>query len=125
MPSATPTKGLEGRQITVGMLSPSRQRLVSLMQRLEYGEVQGLVLRQGEPQFDPPPRVIRTVRFGQRSATRVTPRGEDFALKRHVAELFAEFDRLQDGVIGRIEVQNGLPCRISLVLGAQQIEDMP
>ena len=100
--------------VTKGSLSPERQRLLQLMQNLNFGRIDGLAVRGGEPQFEPAPRVVRQIKFGGENG----PRGErgavDFALKAEVVELFGHFDRLRDGMVETLEVQRGLPFRMSV-----------
>jgi hypothetical protein len=93
-----------------GRLSPHRQRLVELMQRVNFGRIDGVVVRRGDPQFDPRPRVVTEWKFG---AADNGPRPElgltDFALKPHVVELFALFDRLPDDTRVLLVVKHGVP----------------
>jgi hypothetical protein len=91
-------------------LSPARRRLVEVMQDLGYGRVKRLVLSSGEPVMDPPPRVLRHKRLT--GADKVKPGAQrgDFILKSQLVEMFEEFDRLGNGVVDTIKVQDGLPC---------------
>lgn len=93
-------------------LTPSRQRILELMQRLNFGRIEDLHVLNGEPQFDPPPRVIREVRFARENGPRPEVAKSDFALKAKVIDLFAQLEAVGDGVINRIEVQDGLPFRM-------------
>jgi hypothetical protein len=80
------------------------------LQALQYGRIETLVVRAGEPAFWPPPAVTREVKFGAQSpAERVTG---DFLLKTQVVELFEHFDRLGEGTVALIEVKGGLPFRM-------------
>ena len=45
-------------------LSPPRRRLIELMQQINFGRIESLLVRNGEPAFDPAPVVIREVKFG-------------------------------------------------------------
>lgn len=90
-------------------LSPARRRLLALLQDLNYGRVEGLVVRDGDPVLAPPPRVVRTVKFGADNGPRPERDAADFRLKATVIDLFAEFDRLGSGVVERLEVKGGLP----------------
>jgi hypothetical protein len=96
--------------LTKGSLTAARRRLVELLRRLHFGRVEGLALRGGDPVFDPPPRLIRDLKFPAEPAPRQTE--SDFHLKQQVVELFVVFDRLRDGVIDLIEVKHGLPFRL-------------
>jgi len=42
-------------------LSPARRRLVELMQEINYGRIERLEVRDGEPVFDPPRTTGRTL----------------------------------------------------------------
>lgn len=94
-------------------LSPPRARLVEVMQQLSFGRVEGLVVRGGEPVLDPPPRLVREVKFCAENGPRPEADKEDFALKAQVRELFAHMEAMGDGVISRIEVKHGLPFRMT------------
>jgi hypothetical protein len=94
-------------------LSPPRQRLLHLLQRIYFGRVDGLRVADGEPQFDPPPKVTREIKFGGANAPRAEL-PEDFALKRQHLELFERLDRIGNGVIESLSVQHGLPFRMLL-----------
>src|SRR5690606_14175613 len=92
-------------------LAPARCRLVELMQDLNFGRVEGLVISDGQPVLDPPPRIIREIKFGGENGPRPEAGIPDFALKAKVVELFRSFDELRDGVIETLEIQHGLPFR--------------
>lgn len=94
-------------------LTPARRRLVELMQQINFGTIEGLAVRRGEPVFDPAPRVVHEFKFG---AAENGPRGElgagDFRLKAHLLELFQCLDAVGDATIERLEVKHGLPFRL-------------
>lgn len=66
----------------------------------------------GQPVFDPPPRLVREVKFGAHNGPRPEAALRDFVLKAQLVEFFAWLDMFGDGVIERLEVQHGLPFRI-------------
>ena len=99
---------------TVGALPPDGVRLVELMQRLNFGRVEGLAVADGEPVFAPPPRVVREVKFGAENGPRPEMAKADFALKAQVRELFAQMEAMGTGVIRTIEVKHGLPFRMTV-----------
>jgi len=83
------------------------------MQRLNFGRVEGLGVRDGEPVFPPPPpRVVREVKFCAENGPHPEAAKKDFALKAQVCELFAHMEAMGDGIIARIEVKHGLPFRM-------------
>ncbi len=99
--------------LTKRSLSPARKRLVELLQRLNFGRIEGLQVRGGEPVLDPLPRIVREVKL---AAAENGPRPEadnrDFLLKAQVVDLFGELDRLGTGTIELLEVKHGLPFRL-------------
>jgi len=104
-PSAIPTKS---------SLSKHKIRLVELMQRINFGRIEGLVVRNGEPVLAPPPRVIREIRFGGENGTRPEAAKENFALKSQVVELLNLIEAIRDGVIQRLEIKHGLPFMMTI-----------
>lgn len=99
---------------TKSSLTASRRRLVEVMQDLNHGYIEGLVLRDGEPIFDPPPRVIRDVKFCAENGPRPESNLDDFEIKAQVRDLFSHLDTLGNGTIRRLEVQRGLPFRMQI-----------
>ena len=90
-------------------LSPRQAHLLEMMQELNFGRIEGLRILDGEPVIDPPPRVVREVKFGGDNSARPETGIEDFALKRQVQDLLAQFDRVGNGVIEVLVVKHGLP----------------
>jgi hypothetical protein len=95
-------------------LSGPRQRLVELMQRLNFGRLEHLVVRGGEPVLDPMPRVIREHKFAGENGPRAELRAADFLLKNQVADLFRLLDQVRDGTIAVLTVKHGLPFHAEL-----------
>ena len=92
-------------------VSPARRQLVELMQRVNFGRIEGLVVRDGDPVFDDrsPPRVVLEVKFGGDNGPRPESSIADFSLKTQVADLFAHLNRLGNGRIEALTVKHGLP----------------
>lgn len=92
-------------------LSPERQRLIRDMQRINFGRMECLVIRNGDPVSAPKPRKQFEIKFGSENGPRPEVGMADFALKQQVVELFAMFDRLGNGTIDVLEIKHGLPFR--------------
>jgi len=84
------------------------------MQRIGFGTIEQLVIRQGEPVLNPPPKVVRDVKFGAENGPRPESDLNDFVLKAQVRDLFAQFDALGNGTIRCLEVKHGLPFRMQV-----------
>jgi len=95
-------------------LTGAQRRIVRLMQRINFGRIEALAVKHGEPVFDPPPRIVRQVKFGADNGARPEAAKEDFALKAQVCDLFAELEGMSDGVIRSLEVKHGLPFKMAV-----------
>jgi hypothetical protein len=84
------------------------------MQDLNFGMIHELVIRDGEPICDPPPRRQREYRFPGDNEPRRERATADYCLKREALALFAHFDRLQNGTIDALEIRHGLPFRMTV-----------
>jgi hypothetical protein len=93
-------------------LSPARRRLLELLQQVNFGRLESLVIADDEPVFDPSPRIVREIKFGGENGPRHEIGAADFNLKSQVIELLAFFDELHNGVIDVLEIKHGLPFRI-------------
>jgi hypothetical protein len=82
------------------------------MQRMNFGRIEALVVRNGQPVLTPPPTMIREHKFGAENGPRPELGAADFLLKQQVIELFDFFDELRDGVIDVLEIKHGLPFRM-------------
>ena len=95
-------------------LTPSQQKLLAEMQRINFGRIFDLSVRDGQPVMDPPPRVVREIKFGGDNGPRPEAAKTDFTLKAQVRDLFAQLEALGNGVIPCIEIQRGLPFRMTV-----------
>ena len=87
-------------------LSPTRQRFLELMQKLNFCQFLGLQLRDGEPVFDPPPVIVQNVKIGGNNDARIEihaqvvlcPQINDGeVLRRTINDLAAQFVATTDG----------------------------
>ena len=100
---------------TKGGLSPGKRWLLRAMQLLNFGRIEQLEVRGGEPVNDPSPRLVRAVKFaGPENGPRRELDRRDFALRREVRELFAEFDRIGNGTVARLEFKRGVPFMVEI-----------
>ena len=100
--------------ITKRTLSPARRRLVELMQEVNFGRIEGLYVRDGEPVLERTPNVLRDIVFGKVNAPNPARGKDDFALKEQLVELFDLFDREQSVTVESLVIQNGLPVRMTV-----------
>jgi len=93
-------------------LPPARRRLLEVLQQINFGRLESLVVRDGQPILDPMPRKVLEIKFDSENGPRAELGIADFLLKKQVVELFAFFDELQNGVIDVLEIKHGLPFRM-------------
>ncbi len=84
------------------------------MQRLNFGRIEGLVVRRGEPVFDPAPKVIQNVKIGGEDGSRPEAISENFLLKKQVIELLLALADLGEGTVLTIDVKHGLPFSLEV-----------
>ena len=95
-------------------LSAAQMRLVRLMQRMNFGRIEHLAVRRGQPVMTSPPRTLREVKFGGDNGPRPEIAKDGFELKVQVRDLLTQLESLGDGVIRSIEIQRGLPFRMTV-----------
>jgi len=100
------------RPVTTRDLSRVQQRLVHIMSRHQFGRIENMVVRAGQPVLDPEIRVVHVVRLGGDRGEAGVPRSDGFELKQPVRDLLEVLERLQDGIVVRLEFRHGLPCLI-------------
>jgi len=92
-----------------------RRKMIELMQRVNFGRIERLAIRHGNPVLDPHPTVVREHKFGGgENGPRPELGAADFLLKQQVIELFALFGQLKNGVIDVLEIKHGLPFRVTV-----------
>jgi hypothetical protein len=104
---------------TKSSLSEAQRHLVALLQWINFGRVEHLNVRGGEPLFDPPPRVIQTLKMGADNSRRRETTLPDFWLKQEVIEMLKLITNLGDGEVLVIEVQHGLPFALEVEFRAE------
>jgi hypothetical protein len=100
--------------ISKSSLSDGQSLLIELLQRLNFGRVEGLHVRNGEPVFDPAPRVLQKLKMGANNTERPEANLKDFLLKHQTIEMLQAIADLGEGEIVAIEVKNGLCFTLEL-----------
>ncbi|OWK39877.1 hypothetical protein [Fimbriiglobus ruber] len=95
-------------------LTPAARRLVELMQRINFGTIEDLPVRRGQPVLDPLPRYVTEVKFGGENGARPELMAPDFPLKAQVVELIRRLADLGDGTVAALEIKHGIPFRMLL-----------
>ncbi len=95
-------------------LTDNQVRLVELMQRINFGQIENLALFNGQPIFKPQPRITYKKKIGGDNNPRREIGLKDFALRKEVMEMFEHFKQLGVGMVRRIVIQYGLPRCIDI-----------
>jgi hypothetical protein len=104
-------------------LTSARQELVRLCQSINYGGIQSLEVRHGEPCLtDPGPSVLVDVRLDSEELTRDESSLVDFVLCAEVRRLMSLLDRVGNGKVLKIEVRAGIPRRVTLEKQLKDVE---
>ena len=92
-----------------GELSAPQLSLLEIMREHQFGRIENMSVRNGQPILDPNVKVVRIARLGGGRAGRSSFAGNEFELKRPVPALFEELARLQNGTVISLEFRHGLP----------------
>ena len=94
---------------TLSSLSPARRRLVDLIVAIHFGRLERLFVRNGQPVFEPAPRVVRTLKMNSRNEPGIRSVKADYPLQKEVVELLEQIRRMGNGCVPRIEIAHGVP----------------
>ena len=99
-------------------LSLQRQHLVEMLQSINFGRLDHLRFRDGQPIIDAKSQIVREHKFAAENGPRADLQKADFTLKQQLVELFAYFDNKRCGVIETLEIKHGLPFRMIVIESA-------
>ena len=103
-------------------LSPSWQRLLRLFQTINFGRIEELEIRNGEPVFSPGPRVFLELKLDAADGPRPERRLDRFELRSQVERFIEQIHRLSDGTVERIDVRHGLPFRMVVEAAPAEVD---
>jgi hypothetical protein len=93
-------------------LSPARQKLVRISQAVDFGELQSIPVRDGDPIFDGTSLAILDAKLDKDEMPRSELCLTDFTLTAEVIRLMSRLDAIKSGTILRLEVRAGIPRRL-------------
>ncbi len=94
----------------MGDFSDDAGALFRIMAWINFGWIEQLHVRDGQPTMDPPPRIIRKCKFGGQNEPRPEAEMPEFTLKKEHREFLRELSKVRSGVVRCIDVCHGLPC---------------
>ena len=95
-------------------LTQQRQKLLNIMQEINFGGIEQLEIRNGQPVMERYHRIIKDIKFGGDNGMRVERSMGEYALKKQHHDLFDQLDCLRNAVICQLVIQNGLPIKMSV-----------
>jgi hypothetical protein len=109
----TNPRDLTSSELRSSDLTELERQLLTLCHRIEHGYIGDLAVHGGQPVLDPEPRIVREIRLKGSSGAREDVLPRDFVLKTQMVELIRHLAEFGDGLVRRLDVQEGLPFRIS------------
>jgi hypothetical protein len=95
-----------------GDLSDQQRAVLELMRAHQFGRIENMSIRAGQPVLDRDLKVVRVACLGGESSGTNVPTSDEYELKRAVCDLFDELARLGHGTVVKLEFKRGLPCRL-------------
>ena len=102
-------------------LSGPRKALLRLFQTVNFGHIDGLEVRGGEPVFNPAPLVFVELKLDAEESPRRERDLGTFDLRAEAIRLLDELDRLGNGTVERIDVRHGIPRRMIVEARSQAV----
>jgi len=117
--STKPTLPTSARQTknvhrTTRDLTAAQRLLVQLMSDHQFGRVENMSVREGQPILDHDVKVVRVSRLSGDAGPTDAISAREFELKRAIRDLFGELERLENGLVIRLEFRHGLPILLEL-----------
>jgi broad specificity phosphatase PhoE len=101
------------------LLSPARQRLLSLLIQLHFGKIESLPIVEGEPQLKAPGcRIVQEIKFAAADdSVHFSGVSAAYLAKRQVVELLALLDQHPNTLLEVLDVKHGTPFRALMTQG--------
>jgi hypothetical protein len=93
-------------------LSAARRAFVRECQRIGFGKITQLMVRESEPVFSPETEVLVDFKLDGDDAPRPEQSLADFALAREILRFFSILDTIGNGNIVSLEIRAGIPRRV-------------
>jgi hypothetical protein len=100
------------KELRLSDLSAARQAFIRRCQRLGFGKIVALAVRDCEPVFDEHTEVFVDLKLDVGEAPRYEQDLSDFVLSTELELLFSTLDAICNGTIEQVEVRTGVPRRM-------------
>ena|ERR1700722_6124468 len=95
-------------------LSPSQRQTMEIIEALDFGSIESLVIRDGQPCFETEPRILQAIKLASEPQRTPNDGRADPTLKKEFENLFDQLSQVREGVVD-IEVRHALPFRLVIV----------
>lgn len=99
--------------MTKASLNPDQRRTVDIIEALDFGVVERLLIRGGVPCYDQEPRIVQTIKLAPQPDRQPHHHDADLSLNKAFKNLFDQLGHLPDGLVD-VEVQHSRPFRLIL-----------
>jgi hypothetical protein len=101
-------------QIKKTELNELQQKLIELMQQINFGRISNIPVVGGNPELTADTIIEREIKLGGQNGNRPELAKDDFTLKQEVLALIEHLTGMGDGVIRHLEIKHGLPFLIRI-----------
>lgn len=102
------------QRMRFSQVSKPRQTLIRLCQKVNYGSILNLPVIDGEIRLDDPPQITVDMKLDDDASLRPELDLLDFALSAETCRLLGQITAMNNGVVEKIIVHEGLPRRAVL-----------
>jgi hypothetical protein len=99
--------------MTKSSLNPDQRRTVEIIEALDFGVIERLLIRGGLPCYEKEPRIVQKIKLAPEPERQLDRRNADLSLNKAFENLFDQLGRLRDGFVD-VEVQHSRPFRLVL-----------
>ena len=95
-------------------LSPAWVQVLELMQKINFGRLQNLLVRNGEPDLTQGVLAVRTIKLDGDNGARPEIALEDYQLRSETVRLVKHLVAMERGLVKTVEIRHGLPVFVEV-----------
>jgi hypothetical protein len=99
-------------QLRFSELSAPRRDFIRRCQRLGFGTIRGLEVRDCEPVLGPRTEVFLDLKLDSDEGSRPELELSDFVVCKEILRFLAKLDSIRSGIVEQVEVRGGMPRRM-------------
>lgn len=105
-------------ELRLSDLSVPRQAFVRRCQRIGFGRIESLEVRDSEPVFGSQTQAFIELKLDSDEVPRPEQDLGDFVVSAEIRRLFSRLDTIRDGVVEHLEIRAGIPRRMVFKLNS-------